>query len=174
MSLAAVKVQPSEWDLIYDHVLDFMPKYKNMHLREVKTVNKKRTLRYLHAMKADPEKPEIEGKISGPNIYCHYKLIKNKNGVIQINVIDEQGSSKELSRLESRFVIEVLNRVDDEKNNPNPGYGPKRTPGEFYLKRSDPGMNINHTNCQSALNASILEQAFLQSLEPWKFYLLNP
>ncbi len=175
MSLAAVKVQPTEWDIIYNHVLGFMPQYQNMHLREARTVKGKRTLRYLHAMIANPNKQEIEGKISGPDIYCHYKLFKNKNGVIQMNILAEQGTAKEVKRLGDRFLGEILNRVDEEQNRPAVmTFGPRRTPGEYYLKRSDPGMTFNHPNCQSASNASVLDDPFLQSLAPWKFELIHP
>jgi hypothetical protein len=174
MSLAAIQISQDEWDLIYDHILSHRPKYQNMHMREARIQNKKRGLRYLHAMMARPKELEINGVLSGPDIFCRYTIIKNRFGKTQINVLSEKGSKEEKERLAKRFLVEILNRVEFEKENPNPEFSPKRTEGEFYLKRRVPGMPITHKNCQAALKKQSLDKAFLQVLEDWRLALLHP
>jgi len=173
MSLAAVTVEVSDWDNVYSHLLQYKPQYGNMHLRQVRTVGGKRELRYLHMLKAQSKRPQIDGMISGPDIFCNYNLIKNRSGLIQLNVLSEVGTSKEKDRLGHRFLLEILGRVHSEKNATDTPFA-NYSKGEFYLRRSEPGMGSGHANCQAALNANKLDQIFVDHLEPWQFSLLHP
>ena len=52
VGLAVAKLQPSQFQLLYNHLISHKPPYRTMHLREARYRNKKRVLRYLHAMHA--------------------------------------------------------------------------------------------------------------------------
>lgn len=176
MSLLAQlqQIPTSTFDDMYDHILNYKPRYKNMHLRQNKRVSRKTVLRYLHAMKADPSKILIEGKISGPDIYVHYTIFKNKYGRIQATIHQEKGSSTELKRLEKRILKEIFDRIESEKNNKNrTEFKSNYSPGVLYLKRWEPGSPANSTLCQMALTSGQLHSEFLDSLEEWKFLLFQ-
>lgn len=172
MSLALVQVASTDFDWIYGHLVSHNPKYRNMHLRETRTRNKQRELRYLHAMHAKPNGPrEIEGMISGPDILCHYKLMGRKRHT-QLNVLVEQADPKAQERLGRRFLTEVMARIDEERVGNE--YFPRRTPGQFYLRRKEPGMPATHPNCMAAIAEGVLDLQFVSLLSPWGFELLHP
>ena len=172
MSLASVALQRSDLDRIHDHLTSHMPAYRNMHLREARTRNKRRELRYLHAMYA-PLSPNklIEGAISGPGVNWRYRLTQTRAGV-QVSVLSERASPKDLERIERQFLKEILARIDEEQSGKQ--FYPSRLPGQCYLKRSRPGMPATHPNCASAVADGVLDQAFVAQLVPWNFLLLRP
>ena len=74
MSLTQVTITPAEFDLVYNHIVSYMPRYQNMHLREACQRNNRRDLRYLHAMHAPTgSKKVIDGIISGPGVFWNYQ-----------------------------------------------------------------------------------------------------
>jgi len=172
MSLALVTVETHEFDLIYQHLLSHNPKCRNMHMREACQRNGKRTLRYLHAMYApDSAKKQIEGMISGPEVFWHYRLVRLRSRT-QIELLDsEAADTKAKRRILSRFLKEILNRMHDEESGPHAF--PKLSRGQYYLRRKAGGIAPNHLNCISAVRERVLAPAFVSQLEPWNFALLH-
>lgn len=173
MSLTAVSITTTDFDTIYHHMASHNPRYANMHLREARQRAGKRVLRYLHAMRIAPGKRrKIEGALSGPGLFCHYEIIETQ-GRTQLNVMHERGSTKELDRLQRRFLKEILARVASEQGAPN-RYFPKYTSGQFYLRRRKPGSDLSSRSCTSALSAKELDARFLSKLKVWDLELLYP
>jgi hypothetical protein len=171
MSLALVKVQVSDFDAIFDHLMS-RPKYENMHLREACQRDNQRELRYLHAMHANGNGSfEIEGMISGPEVFWHYKLTRGK-GRTQLNVFSQRGSQKALARMQERFLAEIFARVKQEQSSKE--YHPSLTPGQFYLRRANPGMPASHSNCLAAVSKGVLDPRFVSKLGAWNFRLVHP
>lgn len=172
MSLALVSVSTTDYDWIRDHLLNRDPRYSNMHLREACQRNRRRDLRYLHAMHVDRAKPTaIEGMISGPGVYWHYRLIRAEART-QLNVLTERGTSAALDRISRRFLREVMDRITHERSGVT--HYPRRTSGQYYLRRGLQGMPASHPNCQRAVAAGVLDAAFVARLAPWKLQLLHP
>ena len=173
MSLALVEVSSSDFEFIHRHLVSYDPRYRNMHLRAAHVRNKKRELLYLHAMYApQAQQPEIDGMISGPSAFWHYKLVQSARGQTQLNVISERGTPKALARIQRRFLKEILARARFEQT--RTVHYPKRLPGQFYLRRSLPGMPANHRSCVAAVTAGILDRRFVSQLDPWNLELLRP
>ena len=171
MSLALLRVQVSDFDAIFDH-LTSRPRYENMHLREACQRNNQRDLRYLHAMRANGNgAPEIEGMISGPGVFWHYKLTKSK-GRTQLNVLSQRGSPAALARMQRRFLVEIVARIKQEQS--GEVHHPSLTSGQFYLRRANPGMPANHRNCVDAVSDGVLDQRFVSRLAAWNLQLLHP
>lgn len=174
MSLAHVVVSGAEVDDIYDHLVSYNPKYRNMHLRATYS-GTPATLRYLHAMIAhDDEEQRIEGKISGPEGFWHYELTVVR-GVGQIGVFDERASMSARSRMERVFLREIRVRINEEqklKQAPH-GFAPRRIRGELYLKRSSPGSLPSEPICQAAVSANVLDPTFVAALYPWDLELFR-
>jgi len=114
---------------------------------------------------------EIEGVISGPDIFWQYKLSQGKSGT-QLSVITDRASPKERARIGRQFLNEIMARIAEEKKAGD--YHPKRKKGQYYLQRSVPGMPATHRYCQSAVKAGVLNQSFVSRLEGWKLELLYP
>jgi len=114
----------------------------------------------------------LEGAVSGPNIEAHYEL-RRRAGRVSVRFLRFQGTQNETARFQKRFVTELLNRVEVEKNF-SVKHAPKRLAGQFYLKRHIPGMDVNHEKCQRALAEGQLHDFFLQRLSQWNFHLLCP
>lgn len=172
MSLAAVRIELAEFDRIHNHLVSYNPRYRTMHLREARYRKKKRELRYLHAMHAPPGKVgEIEGMISGPGVFWHYRILKNKLRT-QLNVLAERGSDKDLARIGDRFLIEVFDRIDLEQGDVD--HPVMRLPGQFYLRRKVGGAPVNHPHCQLAVARKVLDPRFVSILAPWDLELLCP
>jgi ribosomal protein L20 len=171
MALARVQLSASDFDTVYDHMRQHMPAYANMHLREACKRNKKRDLRYLHAMRVKPgTQRAIEGMICGPGILWEYELIP-RSAHTQIIVKTDKASPKERRRIERQFRKEILRRVNAERAG-NRGF-PKLAPGQFYLRRGR-AMAPNHPNCQSAIARGVLDPAFVSRVLVWNFLLLAP
>lgn len=172
MSLAIVSVATTDFDLIHQHLMTHKPPYQNMHLRQARIRSKKRVLRYLHAMYASSgQRREIEGIVSGPEIFCHYKLIRTGTRT-QLNVLAEQGLPAELTRIQAQFLKEILERVRVEKV--DNVYFPSRLPGQYYLRRSRHGSPVSHRHCQRAVATHTLAPAFVSNLVAWDLELLCP
>lgn len=173
MKLALAIVPQSDFDHIVGHMLSYKPPYRNMHLRVACQRKKKRDLRYLHAMyvNAGLSRPEIEGMISGPGVFWHYKLIRTAKRT-QLNVLVERGSSKELERIGDRFLQEIHARIVQDQAATT--HHPVRTRGQFYLRRWHPGSPASHRNCLRAVNAGVLDSAFVSKLAAWDLELLCP
>src|SRR4051812_47272449 len=103
--LAQVALTLPSVQRIYDHLVSHKPHCRNMHLREACQRNGKRDLRYLHAMYAIPDRIEIEGMISGPGLFWHYRII-GTGSATRIRVFDEDAPAKAVDRLIKRFLIE--------------------------------------------------------------------
>lgn len=172
MSLAAVRIDQSEFDRIYDHLVSYNPRYRTMHLRQARYRNNKRELRYLHAMHAPPGTVgQIEGMISGPGVFWHYRIVKNRFRT-QLNVFSERGSEKDVTRIGDRFLHEVLERIDLEQGDVD--HPVSRLPGQFYLRRKLGGAQPSHPHCQLAVAKKVLDPKFVSILEPWDLELLCP
>lgn len=170
MSLALVSVSRTDFDVISHHLVSHKPRYRNLHLREARRRNNVRDLRYLHAMHLTSPL-EIEGMISGPGVSWHYRLVRGVSRT-QLHVLREHGTSRDLERIGRRFLREIMARIQLERE-PGPHY-PKRTPGQFYLKRRIPGTPATHRNCGQAVAAGVLDQAFVDVLDSWNLELLRP
>lgn len=169
MSLANVAVSTSDFDHIYHHVSTHLPKYRNMHLREACQRNGARDLRYLHALRVVPgDAPAIEGMISGPGVFWHYVLVRTRTKT-QLNVLAEVGTPKDLARIETRFLAEIMKRIAQEgaSGQPYANY----SPGQFYLRRRAPGMSATHPTCRAAVGRRVLDRRFVAVLSPWKLEL---
>jgi hypothetical protein len=172
MGLAQVTVEPDDFDTIRQHLTNHMPAYLNMHLREACQRDGERDLRYLHAMYAPPGKPNlIEGAISGPSVYWRYEIRRTPNGT-QLNVITERGPVRALKRIEKRFTIEILRRIEQEKAGME--HYPTLTSGQFYLRRRKPGSSSTHRTCTRAVGAQMLAKEFVELLVAWNLVLLCP
>lgn len=170
MSLAAVKISPSEFQSVRNHLIAHKPPYRTMHLRDARIREKKRVLRYLHAMHAVPS-GEVEGMISGPGIFVHYKVVMTKFGHTQLNVLSTQGSDKELDRIGTRFVLDVLARVQEERAGST--HYPSYLAGQFYLRRRIGGMPASHPHCRLAVAQKALDARFVSKLASWDLELLH-
>jgi predicted transcriptional regulator len=171
MKLALVEVTHSDFEQIYDHLASHKPHYRNMHMREACQRKRKRELRYLHAMYALPTGREIDGMISGPGIFWHYKLI-GTGARTRIRVFGERGSPKDLARIGRHFVKRILARIELEREDAK--RHPKRKAGQFYLRRCQPGMPDTHRNCRRAVTSGALDPRFVSQLESWDLELLCP
>jgi hypothetical protein len=172
MSLVQVEISTDDFDLVYNHLVHHMPAHRNMHMRQMRSKNKKRVIRYLHAMRAQKgSSGVIDGMISGPEVFWRYQINRGLRRP-QITVFDEDAPPKERDRILRQFLKEILHRVYDEQSGP-----PVRTTrlaGQYYLRRKNPGMDSSHRNCISAVNAGVLSQTFVSQLESWNFELLHP
>jgi hypothetical protein len=168
MSLALVQVDVSEFNQIFHH-LTTHTKYRNMHLREARQHNKRRVLRYLHAM-YPTRSGVIDGMISGPGVFWQYTLSVVR-GQTQINVLAHNCSLKDSARIQTRFLPEIMRRMAQEQTKQS-GF-PKLTPGQFYLRRHLPGMHHGHANCQAAVQSGALDQRFVSALQGWNLSLLH-
>lgn len=169
MSLALVRFSASDFQVIHHHLTSHKPGYRNMHLRKWCVRNGHRGLRYLHAMYANSS-TEIEGMISGPNIFCHYKLI-SVSGRTQINVVTEQCLPAEKRRFQRYFLTDILRRIREERamtGNVRPRYAR----GQYYLRRQRTGMSASHSFCRTAVATGSLHQLFVAQLQPWRLGLL--
>lgn len=172
MSLANVALASSDFELIHDHLMSHEPRYRNMHLREVRQRAKKRVLRYLHAMRALPGEPKtIEGMISGPGVLWHYRIAQTKRRT-QLSVLQERGDAEDLERIGRRFLIEIRKRVSFERSGER--HRPKRLKGHFYLRRGLPGTPSSHPTCRLAVGEGVLDELFVSKLSGWGFELLCP
>lgn len=173
MSLAHVAVPTSTFDEVYDHIISYNPRSRNMHMREACQRQGQRDLRYLHAMYAPPGQQRIiEGAISGPTLFWRYSLLQHK-GRTQMNVAAEPVSSRARQRMSQRFLREITNRVDEEKARAQ-FFGVNRTPGQFYLRRWRNGSAANDPTCVQAVEQEVLDQRFVAILQSWNFQLLCP
>jgi len=171
MSLALVQISPADFHTIYGHLTNHKPPYSNMHLREVRQQNKQRQLRYLHAMHAAPSRAEIEGMLSGPGVFFHYKM-NLARGQTQLQVLQQQCAQKEATRIQQRFLPEILKRIAVERAGTKPF--PRLITGQFYLRRRRPGMAASHANCQAAVAKKVLDPRFVAQLHDWDFELRHP
>lgn len=169
MGLANVHVSLPDFELFHDHITGFKPRYKNMHLRSTRIFRGHRQLRFLHMMVAS--KDRIDGMASGPGGYfCKYEIVRNAHGIVQMNVLSEQGSIKDRDYFGDVFLREVRKRVRMEKQMPNDVYSNYST-GEFYLRRKLPGMPVSHENVRKALNQKVVHSSFAAALAGWNFQL---
>lgn len=175
MSLALVHVPVADFQSIYTHVSTQKPTqkaaYRNMHLRERCQRNGLKDLRYLHAMYASPTSAEIEGMISGPNVFWHYRL-RVANAQTQIQVLVQQSTARDAVRIQRRFLLEIQTRIRQEQAGTQ--HYPRLTPGQFYLRRRIPGINRAHANCRAAVANGSLDQRFVSQLHGWNLELLHP
>lgn len=165
MSLARVIVPVTDFDAIYSHLISHNPRYRNMHMREARYRQKKRVLRHFHAMYAHPGVPaRIEGMFSGPDVFLHYELVKNRSRT-QMNVFEEKALPADLDRIESKFLTWILDRVRMEQAGMN--FTPDRIRGQLYLERNHPGSSVNHPECKRAVADATLAPRFVAQLAPW-------
>lgn len=174
MGLALVRVPLSDFQSINHHVRTHAPTYQNMHLRQARYQNNQRVLRYLHAMHA-PNAQQVDGMISGPGVFWSYQLLSS-SGQTRIRVLAHQASQAEERRIEQRFLHEVLSRVQEERRfaQAQRTFGPRRIPGQFYLRRSNPGMLAAHPHAVVATSSRALDARFVGQLHAWNLMLLCP
>ena len=165
MSLTAVKVTADEFGEIFAHLTSHNPKYRCMHMREPRTVDGERALRYLHIMCAISEQPQIiEGLISGPGVFWHYKLLRTRTGT-QLNVLAERGEERARKRIAKRFVAEILRRIGTEKEKPT--FRPDYKKGEYYVQRRLPGSLTSDRDCKRAVEDEVVDPLFVSRLSLW-------
>jgi hypothetical protein len=142
-----------------------------MHLRQARYRSKRRVLRYLHSMYAHANRQEIEGMISGPSVFWHYRLNAPK-GRTQLQVLAQRSPPQDAARLQATFLAEILERIRQERSGQL--HFPKLLAGQFYLRRSAPGMTASHQNCQAAIASGALDSRFVAQLGAWNLELLHP
>lgn len=163
MLLAPNSIPLVDFDKIHAHLLSHPNGYRNMHLRAPRIRQGKRTLRYFHVLRAGPG-GAIEGMIAGPSIFIHYEIMRTPRGV-QANIRAFRCPPKELSRLQRRFLPELLARVDQEA--PRSQHSPKRLPNEIYLRRcKSPPTALD-------VSASVLDPAFVAALPGWELEVIR-
>lgn len=170
MGLALVQVPLSAFQQVHDHLTMFMPQHRNMHLRQTRQIGGQRVLRYLHALYA--RQTAIEGMISGPSVFWHYN-VRLVGGRTQMQVLAQQSPAQDDARLERRFLPEILARMSEERARTQNNFS-NYSQGEFYLRRSLPGIAASHQHCRNAVSNGVLDQRFVSQLHPWNFFLLNP
>ncbi len=74
MGLALVQVALPHFQQIHAHMTIREARYRNMHLRAVYPNTKPAQMKHLHAVYAAGA-TEIEGMISGREVFCHYRLL---------------------------------------------------------------------------------------------------
>jgi hypothetical protein len=169
MSAALVIISESEFDEMFDHMTSHKSGYRNMHLRAVRTPKTGRELRYLHAMYALRGTPkQIEGMISGPNVFVHYKIARRANQLAQMVVIAATGDQRERDKIWETFSEKVLSRARAEPNE----FGPTYLKGQYYLRRHRGGMPATHETCRQAIKSGVLHPKFVAQLQPWEFHLI--
>lgn len=173
MSLALVQVPLSDFNRIHNHVSTHT-RHRNMHLREARVRQRRRALYYLHALYAPATGHEIEGMISGPNLYWHYRLKPSASQAsVQVQVLTRPRSSpQDAVRLQGRFLRDILDRIRHEQS--GVVHYPRRLQGQFYLRRGSPGMPVSHPHCLAATANGELDPRFLVQLHPWNLELLHP
>lgn len=172
MGLAAAIITLSEFHQIQGHLATHKPPYRTMHLRETRQRNRKRVLRYLHAMHTPVVSPNtVEGMISGPGVFWHYQLVGSRTRT-QLNVLVEQGPADQLARIGDRFLPEILDRIAEEQAAAHPY--PRYLAGQFYLRRKRGGAPLTHPACQHALKQGALDLRFVGRLAAWDLELLWP
>jgi len=174
MGLASVVISAADFNEFYNYLTTQERGYRNMHMRKPRQVKGKRVLRYLHAMYAMKGSPkQIEGMISGPGgILLHYKMVE---GFEQLDVLDEDGDQKEIDSITRTLLAEIKKRLGDERKYrlADRQYEPKRTSGQYYLKRRKGGIKASHPTCQDAMASSVLDQRFIAKLAPWDLLLFR-
>jgi hypothetical protein len=172
MSLALVTIDVDQFDLVYQHLVHGKRKYRNMHMREACQRNGVRDLRYLHAMYAPETVPaQILGMISGPGVFWQYRITLGRRGT-HVAVPIQRANPSDRARILRRFVTEINNRIQDEESGEI--HFPKRSSGQYYLRRSKPGMDANHPNCIAAVQDGVLDARFVAQLSSWNLELLHP
>lgn len=169
MSLAAVRIEHSDADRIFHHLRHGSHAsrgHANMHLREACTRGKIRDLRYLHVMRLldDSNGERIEGAISGPGIYWRYQLDRT-----QLAVLADKAPDQERERIQKRFLLEIMHRIAQEQEGTT--FPPRRTRGQFYLRRHHIGSMPTHPSCVEATSLGVLDPQFVQALAGWGFVL---
>jgi hypothetical protein len=169
MSAALVIISESEFDEIFVHMTSHKSGYRNMHLRAHRAPKTGRELRHLHAIYALKGSPkQIEGMISGPKVFVHYKITRRANQPAQMTVITASGDQRERAKIWESFAKNVLDRARAE---PSP-FPPKYLKGQYYLRRHRGGMVATHPTCQQAIASGTLDAKFVAQLAPWDLALL--
>ena len=91
MGLALVQVSAPVFQEIRDHLLSHYPRYRNMHLREARYRNK-RVIHYLHALFAPTSALDVEGMISGPDVFWHYRMSMASRTQVHLRVLSHRSS----------------------------------------------------------------------------------
>lgn len=170
MSLALVQLSTADFQLIHDHLVHHKPPYRNLHMRQTRTLKGQRTLHYLHAMYASGSS-RIEGMISGPSVFWHYDLTPGKSQTI-VRVFSRRSSAQDATRIQGIFRKEIMKRIGEEQSGRR-GF-PRYKHGQFYLRRRRPGTPATHPHCQAAISSGVLDQRFVSTLLLWDFELLHP
>lgn len=171
MSLARVNVPLPIFDAIHSHLVWNKPPYRNMHLREARYSQKKRVLRYLHAIHAARDAAyKVEGVISGPDVFWQYELLRYKSRT-QLNLIAEDAPPDALDRIERTFLPEILQRIREEQRREK--FNPKRLSGQYYLIRDRDGSLPSHPDCKRAVAEGVLDEEFVEQLAPWALRLFR-
>ncbi len=143
-----------------------------MHLPKAHYRDRQRVLHYLHALFAPPSGRDVEGMISGPDVFWHYRMSMASRTQVHLRVLSHRSSPPADARIYSHFLPEILERIQAEKADPK--RHPKLLPGQFYLRRKLPGMLAGHQHCQLAVSSGVLDQSFVSQLHPWDLMLLHP
>jgi hypothetical protein len=159
---------------ILTHLTVTKAAHRNIHLRETTVLQKKRSLRYLHAIVLQTNQ-KILGMASGPTMFVEYE-IDFVNAVPQLNVLayNWSGSTKDLVHFGKRFDATIAKRIKQELVT---RAGPvRRTPGEYYLRRAPagtPGSSVNAPQCIAAVGSKAVDQRLIGVLAPWRLQLVQ-
>jgi uncharacterized protein (UPF0212 family) len=148
-----------ECELVYSYVTENA--YQNMHTRGIRQINKKRTMKHLNAMKL--EGGGLTCYLCGPGIEIVYKV--NRRGAVTItdSTLTVDKAYEYLKKVKKDVVQRA--RAGDGT------YNPKRTPGEYYLKRAHrdrPGESAG-----SAVLSGQLTSNFVNTVYRWGFEVMR-
>lgn len=172
MSLALVQVSAADFQTVHGHLTSFKAQHRNMHVRDTRKQNNRTVMRSLHGLYATTNN-EIEGMISGPGALWHYR-IRLVGGRTQMQVLVQNCSSADATRIQRRFLPSILKRVQQEQARAaQQQQFSNLSAGQFYLQRHLGGMSSSHPHCKYTVANGLLAQAFVNQLQAWNLRLVR-
>lgn len=173
MGLAQVSIVRGQFEEIHNHLdTHTLPggTYRNMHMRESRQRAKKRVLSYFHIMFAPTGERRIEGRISGPDVFCEYQITQLRTGRVLV-VAEEEGDERLRERIATNFLKQIFGKITEDRQRNQ--FSPGRIPGQLYLKRLMGGIDAMRPVCRDAIDQNILDEDFVEVLAPWNLNLFR-
>lgn len=143
-------------------------KYKNLHTRHTKQVNKQRVLKHLHGMKWK-NKDLIEGYFCGPITLTGISEIQyelDSNGVITVTV--HQGMNKKQAL---EYIVKEFSRIQSRTTQGPITYFPKYSKNNFYLRRSS--STTVTVSGRNAIGPNSLTSDFVNKMASWNLSIIQ-
>ncbi len=162
MSLALANVTQSNFDVVHGHLLSRAPRYRNMpsapgvHPR--RRARPALSTRYVRAARAS--RPRDRGDDLPVQRFSGTTSSSRFRGRVQLNLLFEETTPRALRRLGRRFIPEDHAPVS-RKSRATICHHPRRTAGQYYLRRNVGGMQASHPTCARAVTDRVLDQRFV-------------